>query len=72
VAKLKIFDPYHIDPGWRPWWAHFKQSAWLSVGLLWTSFISLVHALCPFFMTDFVSLYIKKLHHDLGVYDCKE
>ena len=69
---MKIFDPHHIDKGWKAYAAHWLRAAKLSVGLLGASFISLIHAFIPFFLTDFISLYVKHLHRDLNLCKCKK
>ena len=72
VELMKVFDPYHIGKGWTAYADHWLSAAKVSAGLAWTSFIAMVHAFIPFFMTDFVGLYVKKLHHDLNLCKCKK
>jgi hypothetical protein len=69
---MKVFDRHHIDKGWASYADHWLRASKLSVGLLGASVISLIHACIPFFLTDFISLYVKKLHHDLNLCKCKK
>lgn len=68
---MRVFDSDHINKGWKAYADHWLRAAILSAGLLGASVIALTHAFLPFFLSDFVSLYVKKMHHDLNLCKCK-
>jgi hypothetical protein len=64
VGLMKIFDPYHIDPGWRPWWVHCRQAARISLLMAAASVLAMVHALVPAFLPEFINRFIARLQCD--------
>ena len=58
---MKVFDPYHIGPGWCAWWAHCKQAARISLLMAAASVLAMVHALAPFFLPQFINTFVGRL-----------
>ena len=62
---MKVFDPYHIDKGWKAYADHWLKAMRLAVILAGTAFIAMVHAFVPVFLVDTVSLVVNRLYREL-------
>tara|TARA_Y100000593_G_scaffold36294_1_gene70681 strand:+ start:918 stop:1124 length:207 start_codon:yes stop_codon:yes gene_type:complete len=66
---MKVFDSKHISKG--QWLSHFITASKISLLMICSGLIGLVHALVPFFLTDFLSLANARIAKELEQRMCE-
>ncbi|MGB1617891.1 MAG: hypothetical protein ACPHOJ_02545 [Litorivicinaceae bacterium] len=66
---MKVFDSKHIAKG--QWPSHFLRAGFISGLFICSGLIGLVHAILPFFLTDFLSLANKRIAKELEQRMCE-
>ena len=61
---MKVFDSKHIAK--RQWLSHFFRASKISLIMICSGAIGLVHALVPFFLTDFLTLSVERIRKMLS------
>ena len=64
---MKVFDHTHAKGNYLQ---HFTRAAKISGLFIGAGFIGLVHAICPWFLTDFLTLFTKRASVILSIPLC--
>ena len=62
---MKVFDPFHIDKGWKAYADHWLRTMRYAVLLLGTACIGVVHAFVPVFLVDVLGLSVNRIYREL-------
>ena len=65
---MKVFDYTHAKGNY---FNHLKRAAKISGLFIGGGFIGLVHAICPWFLTDFLTLFNKRMSVILSIPLCE-
>jgi len=66
---MTVFDINHIAKG--QWLPHFLKASKISILMICSGLIGLIHAILPFFLTDFLSLANKRIAKELEQRFCE-
>jgi len=64
---MKVFDHTHAKGNY---FNHLKRAAKISGLFIGGGFLGLVHAICPWFLTNFLTLFTKRINFILSIPLC--